>query len=167
LNVLLFIKGTCISALSDPVKRAGHIPYRDSKLTRLLADSLGGHGITLMVCLINQKKFSFLSFLFKIACISPAGSCENESLSTLRYANRAKNIENAPIIKTDSKENVINRLKREVRKLKDENQELRQKLGHQSTTLPKLKNRNSESGSQTSMRSSASSDVYDNRQDTQ
>jgi len=45
-----FIQGTCISALSDPVKRAGHIPYRDSKLTRLLADSLGGHGITLMVC---------------------------------------------------------------------------------------------------------------------
>ncbi len=59
MNVLLFIKGTCISALSDPVKRAGHIPYRDSKLTRLLADSLGGHGITLMVCLINRKNFLF------------------------------------------------------------------------------------------------------------
>ncbi|CAF3378557.1 unnamed protein product [Rotaria sp. Silwood1] len=141
---------TCISALSDPVKRAGHIPYRDSKLTRLLADSLGGHGITLM-----------------IACISPASSCENESLSTLRYANRAKNIENAPIIKTDSKENVINRLKREVRKLKDENYELRQKLGIQTNTLPKLKNRSSESASLTSMRSSASIDTYDNRQDNQ
>ena len=102
----------------------------------------------------------FVSIL-KIACISSASSCENESLSTLRYANRAKNIENAPIVKTDSKENVINRLKREVRKLKDENYELRQKLGHSASTLPKLKNRNSDSGSQTSMRSSASSDVYD------
>ncbi|CAF1597857.1 unnamed protein product, partial [Didymodactylos carnosus] len=121
--------GTCISALSDPVKRGGHVPYRDSKLTRLLSESLGGHGITLM-----------------IACISPAISCENESLSTLRYANRAKNIENAPIIKTDSKENVINRLKAEVRKLKDENLNLRKKLGLQATPrLPKLKTRNSDS----------------------
>lgn len=54
-----------------------------------------------------------------------------------------------------------------MRKLKDENQELRQKLGFQSTTLPKLKTRNSESGSQSSMRSSASSDAYDARQDPQ
>ncbi|CAF1377979.1 unnamed protein product [Adineta steineri] len=150
INKSLLTLGTCISALSDPVKRAGHIPYRDSKLTRLLAESLGGHGITLM-----------------IACVSPASSCENESLSTLRYANRAKNIENAPIVKTDSKENVINRLKREVRKLKDENYELRQKLGKEPSILPKLKNRNSDSGSQTSMHSSASSDVYDTRQDSQ
>ncbi len=52
-----------------------------------------------------------------------------------------------------------------MRKLKDENYELRQKLGYQSNTLPKLKNRNSDSGSQTSMRSSASSDVYDTRPD--
>ncbi|CAF0797521.1 unnamed protein product [Rotaria sordida] len=150
INKSLLTLGTCISALSDPVKRAGHIPYRDSKLTRLLADSLGGHGITLM-----------------IACISPASSCENESLSTLRYANRAKNIENAPIIKTDSKENVINRLKREVRKLKDENHELRQKLGYQGNTLPKIKTRSSDSGSLTSMRSAASMDIYDSRQDNQ
>ncbi|CAF5146478.1 unnamed protein product, partial [Rotaria magnacalcarata] len=50
INKSLLVLGTCISALSDSVKRAGHIPYRDSKLTRLLADSLGGHGITLMVC---------------------------------------------------------------------------------------------------------------------
>ena len=85
----------------------------------------------------------------------------------MRYANRAKNIENAPIVKTDSKENVINRLKREVRKLKDENYELKQKLGFQGNTLPKLKNRNPDSGSQTSIRSLTSSDVYDTRQDNQ
>ena len=83
----------------------------------------------------------------QIACISPAIVCESESLSTLRYAYRAKNIENAPIIKTDSKENVINRLKREVRKLKDENFHLKQKLGYQSNNqLPRLKNRNHDGG---------------------
>ncbi|CAF0848068.1 unnamed protein product [Adineta ricciae] len=142
--------GTCISALSDPSKRSGHIPYRESKLTRLLAESLGGHGITLM-----------------IACISPSRLCENESMNTLRYANRAKNIENEPVVKTDSKENVINRLKLEVRKLKDENNQLKKRLGGQNsaTSLPRLKHRNYDEGSQTSIRSSASSELYD-RQDT-
>lgn len=66
-------------------------------------------------------------------------------MSTLRYANRAKNIENEPIVKTDSKENVINRLKLEVRKLKDENYELRQRLGP-GNNLPRLKTRNYDSG---------------------
>ena len=56
MSSFILIQGTCISALSDPVKRAGHIPYRDSKLTRLLADSLGGHGITLMVSRIQKRK---------------------------------------------------------------------------------------------------------------
>ena len=41
--------GNCISALSDPKKRQGHVPYRDSKLTKLLADSLRGNAVTLMV----------------------------------------------------------------------------------------------------------------------
>lgn len=128
------------------MKRFGHVPYRESKLTRLLSDSLGGHGITLMVR--HEKCLLLLQLtLFQIACVSPAIGCESESLSTLRYAYRAKNIENAPIIKTDSKENVINRLKREVRKLKDENYQLKQKLGNQSSTqLPRLKNRNHDGG---------------------
>lgn len=68
-------------------------------------------------------------------------------MSTLRYASRAKFIENAPIIKTDSKENVINRLKREVRKLKDENYQLKQKLGiHGGNQLPRMRNRNQDGG---------------------
>ena len=57
--------------------RAGHIPYRDSKLTRLLQDSLGGNTKTVMV-----------------ANIGPADWNYDETLSTLRYANRAKNIQN-------------------------------------------------------------------------
>ena len=49
LLLCLVVIGNCISALSDPRKKGGHIPYRESKLTKLLADSLGGDGITLMV----------------------------------------------------------------------------------------------------------------------
>lgn len=56
INKSLLALGTCISALSDPMKRGGHIPYRESKLTRLLADSLGGHGITLMVRSIDRSR---------------------------------------------------------------------------------------------------------------
>ena len=74
-----------ISALAE--REAGgagavpHIPYRDSKLTKLLMDSLGGSALALMV-----------------ACISPAASAAEETLSTLSYAARAKNIRNQPIV---------------------------------------------------------------------
>lgn len=112
INKSLLVLGNCISALSDPNKKDGHIPYRDSKLTKLLSESLGGTGITLM-----------------IACVSPSSSCESETLSTLRYANRAQNIENVPLMKTDSRENIIQKLKRELRKLKEENHTLKTQLG--------------------------------------
>ena len=49
INKSLLTLGNCIAALADSRKRNGHIPYRDSKLTKLLADSLGGNGWTLMV----------------------------------------------------------------------------------------------------------------------
>ncbi|KAL1451571.1 hypothetical protein WDU94_005932 [Cyamophila willieti] len=81
INKSLMVLGYCISSLSDPKKRGGHIPYRDSKLTKLLADSLAGSGVTLM-----------------IATISPALSNISESLNTLRYAARAKRIRTKPII---------------------------------------------------------------------
>lgn len=60
---MLYVVGNCISALSDAKKRSGHIPYRDSKLTKLLAKSIGGDGMTLMVqysftmCFSNEAKF--------------------------------------------------------------------------------------------------------------
>lgn len=80
--------GNVISALGDP-KKAGkkttHVPYRDAKLTRLLKGSLGGNHKTLM-----------------IACISPAVCNMGESLNCLRYANRAKNIQNTAVINVDS-----------------------------------------------------------------
>lgn len=128
INKSLLVLGTCISALSDPNNKDGHIPYRNSKLTRLLSESLGGTGITLM-----------------IANISPSGTCENETLNTLRYANRAQTIENAPLVKIDSRQNVIEKLKRELRKLKNENQSLKMKL--ESSSSPILYNQNSANNS--------------------
>ncbi|MGH0161570.1 UNVERIFIED_CONTAM: hypothetical protein FKN15_041369 [Acipenser sinensis] len=111
INRSLLTLGNCISALVDPRKREGHIPYQDSKLTKLLADSLGGSGVTLM-----------------IACISPATMNLQETLNTLRYASRAKRIKNRPVAKRDSKERRVISLEREIKFLRMENLFLRQRL---------------------------------------
>ncbi|KAM7438087.1 Kinesin-related protein 12 [Porites harrisoni] len=112
INKSLLTLGNCISALSDPRKKGGHIPYRDSKLTKLLADSLGGDGITLM-----------------IACISPSSYVVQDTLNTLRYAHRAKRIKNKPVVHMDPKEKLILNLKREIKLLRTENAYFRQQLG--------------------------------------
>ncbi|XP_033126707.1 kinesin-like protein KIF12 isoform X2 [Anneissia japonica] len=119
INKSLLTLGNCISALGDTRKRCGHIPYRDSKLTKLLADSLGGNGVTLM-----------------IACISPSQYSCGESLSTLRYANRAKRIKNKPVVKMDPRERYILSLKREVKLLRTENQYLRSHVDFPGTARP-------------------------------
>lgn len=77
------------------------ISYRDSKLTRLLQDSLGGNSVTLM-----------------IACVSPADYNLDETLSTLRYADRAKQIKNKPIVNQDPKTAEINKLNKLVQTLR-------------------------------------------------
>ena len=74
------------------------MPYRDSKLTKLLMDSLGGSSMTLM-----------------IACVAPGSEFVEESLSTLQYATRAANIKNDPIVKMDPTERLIAQLRHEVR----------------------------------------------------
>ncbi|NXP65736.1 KIF12 protein, partial [Chloropsis cyanopogon] len=79
INRSLLALGHCISLLAKPRGKRTHIPYRDSKLTRLLARSLGGSGITLMV-----------------ACISPSSRCLSETLSTLHYASRARSVTTRP-----------------------------------------------------------------------
>ncbi|XP_009697631.1 PREDICTED: kinesin-like protein KIF17, partial [Cariama cristata] len=99
INLSLSALGNVISALVDV--RCKHIPYRDSKLTRLLQDSLGGNTKTLMV-----------------ACLSPADNNYDESLSTLRYANRAKNIKNKPCINEDPKDALLREYQEEIKKLK-------------------------------------------------
>lgn len=77
INKSLLTLGTVIAQLSDESKSQAHIPYRNSKLTRLLSSALGGNAKTCM-----------------IACISPAQSNVHESLSTLRFASRAKSVVN-------------------------------------------------------------------------
>ncbi|UXI17922.1 leptin receptor gene-related protein [Sarcoptes scabiei] len=100
INLSLSALGNVISALVDG--KAKHIPFRDSKLTRLLQDSLGGNTKTLMV-----------------ACISPAMNNYDETLSTLRYANRAKNIKNKPRINEDPKEAKLREYQEEILWLKN------------------------------------------------
>eukprot|EP00644_Phytophthora_capsici_P003536 jgi/Phyca11/116775/e_gw1.31.577.1 len=89
INVGLFALGNVINALGDEKRRSAshaHVPYRSSKLTRLLQDALGGNSRTLF-----------------IACVSPADSNANETLNTLQYANRAKNIQNKAVKNIDSR----------------------------------------------------------------
>ncbi|CEM37179.1 unnamed protein product [Vitrella brassicaformis CCMP3155] len=100
INQGLLALGNVISVLGDPAKRGQHVPYRDSKLTRLLQDSLGGNSRTVMV-----------------ACISPADSNFSESLNTLVYANRARNIKNKPIVNQDPHTMEIARLKAQIQEL--------------------------------------------------
>ncbi|KAF4527002.1 hypothetical protein B566_EDAN001549, partial [Ephemera danica] len=111
INKSLMVLGSCIASLSDAKKKGGHIPYRDSKLTKLLADSLAGSGVTLM-----------------IACVSPARSNYTETLNTLRYAARAKRIRTKPVVVMDPREALILALKREVNALQSENEHLRMAL---------------------------------------
>lgn len=87
--------GNVISALVDG--KSKHIPYRTSKLTRLLQDSLGGNTKTVM-----------------IAALSPADYNFDETLSTLRYASRAKNIQNKPTVNEDPKDALLKQYEDEI-----------------------------------------------------
>ncbi|XP_043272299.1 kinesin-like protein KIF16B isoform X2 [Venturia canescens] len=110
INKSLVTLGSVISALAEVSSASGDsnssrknvfIPYRDSVLTWLLKDSLGGNSKTIM-----------------IAAISPADCNYGETLSTLRYANRAKNIINKPTINEDPNVKLIRELREEILKLK-------------------------------------------------
>ncbi|XP_010180313.1 PREDICTED: kinesin-like protein KIF12, partial [Mesitornis unicolor] len=114
----------CISQLAKPRGKRTHVPYRDSKLTRLLARSLGGSGVTLMV-----------------ACISPSSRCLSETLSTLRYASRARRVTTRPLANRVSREKLLQTLEEEIYALQLENLSLRQQL-----CLPRLPTRTTEVG---------------------
>jgi len=90
-----------ISSLTDP--KCTYIPYRDSRLTRILQDSLGGNTKTVM-----------------IAAIGPADYNTEETISTLRYANRAKQIQNKPRINEDPKDAMIREFHDEIQRLKEQ-----------------------------------------------
>ncbi|RZF45139.1 hypothetical protein LSTR_LSTR000549 [Laodelphax striatellus] len=98
INLSLSALGNVICALENG---STHVPYRDSKLTRLLQDSLGGNSQTLM-----------------IANIGPASYNYDESLTTLRYASRAKKIVNKPRINEDPKDALLREYREEILRLK-------------------------------------------------
>ncbi|KAF3438996.1 hypothetical protein FNV43_RR17271 [Rhamnella rubrinervis] len=131
INRGLLALGNVISALGDDKKRkeGAHVPYRDSKLTRLLQDSLGGNSKTVM-----------------IACISPADINAEESLNTLKYANRARNIQNKPVVNRDLISNEMQQMRQQLKNLQaalcarggvspsDEVQFLRERIAHLEAT---------------------------------
>ncbi|XP_053723895.1 kinesin-like protein KIF21B isoform X2 [Synchiropus splendidus] len=100
INCGLLALGNVISALGDQTKKGGHVPYRDSKLTRLLQDSLGGNSRTVM-----------------IACVSPSDRDFMETLNTLKYANRARNIKNKVVVNQDKTSQQISALRAEIARL--------------------------------------------------
>uniref|UniRef100_A0A182TAG0 Kinesin-like protein n=1 Tax=Anopheles maculatus TaxID=74869 RepID=A0A182TAG0_9DIPT len=109
INCGLLALGNVISALGDKTKKVSHVPYRDSKLTRLLQDSLGGNSQTIM-----------------IACVSPSDRDFMETLNTLKYANRARNIKNKVQINQDQSSRTISLLRREIANLQLEILEYKQ-----------------------------------------
>ncbi|KAK7098411.1 kinesin-like protein KIF3B [Littorina saxatilis] len=101
INLSLSALSNVISALVDA--KTTHIPYRDSKLTRLLQDSLGGNSKTTMVANIGPASYNF-----------------DETLTTLRYANRAKSIKNKPKINEDPKDALLREFQEEINRLRNQ-----------------------------------------------
>lgn len=104
INKSLSQLGNVINILAE-VAQSGkhrHIPYRSSRLTFLLQESLGGNAKLAMIC-----------------AISPASSCRTETLSTLRFAQRAKAIQNKAVV-NEELGNDVNLLREQIRQLKDE-----------------------------------------------
>ena len=105
INRSLFTLGKVIATLD---KGDAFVPYRDSKLTKLLMDSLGGSSSCIMV-----------------ACCSPSARYSEETLSTLQYAARAGNICNKPVVQLEPQQRLIMQLRAEVAQLRAENAQLR------------------------------------------
>lgn len=95
INYELMVLGNCIAALTG--KEGQHVPYRDSKLTMILKDSLGGNARTVMIAALGPASYNFM-----------------ETMSTLRYAERAKKIENKPKVNMDPKDALLMKYKEEL-----------------------------------------------------
>jgi kinesin family member 3B len=98
INRALSSLGNVISALAE---KSPHVPYRDSKLTRLLQCSLGGNSKTTMIANIGPSEYNY-----------------NETLTTLRYAHRAKTIQNKPVMNEDPQDTQLREYQEEIARLK-------------------------------------------------
>ena len=112
INQSLTSLGNVIAALIDA--KSSHVPYRDSKLTRLLQDSLGGNTKTVMIANLGPADWNF-----------------DETLTTLRYANRAKSIKNKPKINEDPKDTMLRQFQEEIIRLREQ---LAGQIGSGTTT---------------------------------
>ncbi|XP_054280816.1 kinesin-like protein KIF3B isoform X3 [Macrosteles quadrilineatus] len=143
INLSLTALGNVISALVDG--KGQHIPYRDSKLTRLLRDSLGGNSKTLMV-----------------ANIGPASYNYDESLNTLRYASRARNIKNEPRVNEDPVDALLRKYQEEIKRLKTQ---LAERAAQKEQRHKSGKKKRSSAKMDDSIISNASSDLSDTIKD--
>ena len=123
INKSLFVLGKVISTLTDKKNTSQHIPYRDSKLTMLLMDSIGGTSKTLM-----------------IACVSPSEVYADETMSTLNYASRTMNIKNKPLVQMDGKERSALNLKAENNYYKMENEFFKEQFIKLVGMIPNIQN---------------------------
>lgn len=119
INRSLLALGNCINILSDRAKAGAFVPYRDSKLTRLLKDSLGGNTRTVM-----------------IACISPTAACYEETINTLKYAERAKKIKKKVVRNVREAEENIVRYKEIIESLRGEISTLKDQLREKGQSRP-------------------------------
>ncbi|XP_069332427.1 kinesin-like protein KIF27 isoform X3 [Eulemur rufifrons] len=115
INSGLLALGNVISALGDPRRKSSHIPYRDAKITRLLKDSLGGSAKTVM-----------------ITCVSPSSSDFDESLNSLKYANRARNIRNKPTVNFSPESDRMDEMEFEIKLLREALQSQRTSVSQSS-----------------------------------
>uniref|UniRef100_A0A667YL99 Kinesin-like protein n=1 Tax=Myripristis murdjan TaxID=586833 RepID=A0A667YL99_9TELE len=133
INLSLSTLGNVISALVDG--KSTHVPYRNSKLTRLLQDSLGGNSKTMMC-----------------ANIGPADYNYDETISTLRYANRAKNIKNKARINEDPKDALLRQFQKEIEDLKKKLEEGEEISGSEGSASEEMDEGDDEGGEQFSDR---------------
>lgn len=118
INKSLLTLGTVISKLTDG--KATHVPYRDSKLTRLLQSSLSGHGRISLIC-----------------TVTPASSNSEETHNTLKFAHRSKHVEiKAAQNKIMDEKSLIKKYQREIMSLKEELQQLKRGMMEKSYVMP-------------------------------
>jgi len=121
INQSLSALGNVISALTD-LKNRSHIPYRDSKLTRMLEDSLGGNCKTIMMAMISPSNDSF-----------------SETLSTLKFAHRAKKVRNTPKINEDiDQKTLLVKYENELKAMKNELEEKNKILINSNNCAPTI-----------------------------
>ncbi|CAG9314949.1 unnamed protein product [Blepharisma stoltei] len=120
INRSLLALGNCINILTDSKNKGKYVPYRDSKLTRILKDSLGGNTKTIM-----------------IACISPSIIQFEETMNTLKYAERARNIKNDAVRNIKEVEAHVSEYKEIIQSLRQEIEFLKVQLNRQEESSPK------------------------------